>query len=145
MYADLPLATALSGLMETALPKGVEILHKIGLFPSVFEMKVAAHEGELQIKCLQKFAANVATTMERFLGREVICELPYYLPRGIPLTVLTGKVKEAVRFKWSAKVRGMGAAGSLDDEDNLTQYAGVSKKMIEEPNDLLNYFGRRWR
>lgn len=135
LVADVPLATALSGNVDDALPKVCEVLQKTGMFAAVSEM--TAKEDVLQIKVLAKFAASVATTVERFLGRDVPCELPYYLPRGIPFTVLTGKTREAFKFNWFARPAGDGRGDS-----SLAQYVGVSKTPIKDPENLLNYLGR---
>ncbi|CAD7948980.1 unnamed protein product [Amoebophrya sp. A25] len=36
--------------------------------------------------------------VEAFLNKDIQCEVPYYIPRGIPFQILTSKAREVFQF-----------------------------------------------
>ncbi|CAD7926415.1 unnamed protein product [Amoebophrya sp. A120] len=78
--------------VEELLPKLRDQLGKL----RISEAKI--QEDALRIKVSQENAAQCAMICENFLNKDIDCEVPYYIPRGIGFAVLTSKQREAWKF-----------------------------------------------
>lgn len=76
-----------------------ELLHKLRDQLSklrITDLKIK--DEALRVKVEQANAAQCALLCENFLNKDVPCEAPYYMPRGVPFSVLTAKAREGFRI-----------------------------------------------
>lgn len=123
---DVPIdASILPEVVEAQLGQFHSLLvDKYGL-SSVSKRMAVTHDSEdrisIQIRAERRQASRAGLVLENLISKEVYCEVPYYLPRGIPFSVLTGKSKEVFITEF--------------DETERKQM----RKVLQDPLNLLHY------